>query len=79
MDASLAVIDDLVLVLRDMCILRVLVWIHDVEDCVGLKRNDMFDPFGMCCRLNVMIPPQDQSIADNFTVGATCRWSRSYE
>jgi hypothetical protein len=58
----------LVLVLRDMCVLRVLLWIHDVEDCVGLERNDMFDPFGMCCRLNMLIPPDDQIIAKSITV-----------
>jgi hypothetical protein len=68
MDATLAIIDRLVLAPRDMCVLRVLLWIHDAEDCVGLKKNDIFGPFGMCFRLKMLIPPEDQSFANNITI-----------
>ena len=46
----IAVIDDLAWALSAtlVCILRVLLRIHDAEGCVGLKRNDMFDPVGIC-------------------------------
>ena len=49
-DVITAVIDDLAWGLRAtlVCILRVLLRIRDAEGCVGLRRNDIFDPLGMC-------------------------------
>jgi hypothetical protein len=55
MDAVLPAIDGL----------YVLLWIHVVEACVGLRRNDMFDPSGMRGRLKMVIPPEDQNITSN--------------